>query len=594
MIYLVKNTTQTKFAYDYLKSEPILGADTETTGLDPITDKVLLIQLGTTEHQFVFDVARLSSEDLNLIFKIFESDEILKVFQNGKFDYKMLKSNFGVKTKYMADTMIVEQLLTKGVKQRGFGLAELTEKYRAGTLNKEIRAEFQHMKFGDEFSKEAIKYAADDVKVTPIIYDAQLKLADERGMRNLILLENETVRVNAELELNGIYIDQAAWLALEDKAYEDRDKAEAKLQTHFEKYFPTNLFGKVDINYSSVQQIKPVLEKILGRSLESTNEKYLKQFENDYEVIKDLFDFREASKKLSTYGKTFLEFVHPVTQRVHATYLQLGTDSGRESFKDPNMQNIPHAQAYRTPFCAQHPDYRIISADFANQELRVLAHLSGEQAFIDAIRDDRDLHTMVASMMFGLPESECTKEKDAENGYRTKAKTIGFGTIYGLSAFGLAKQLDIEKDEAQKLLKQFFTSFPNIKRFLNQMEAQTQAKKCAVSPLDGRIRDLGGMDWDDWRKRGHALNIGKNHPIQGASASITKLALVKVQDYIDANNKDAKIIAVVHDEILVECHVDIVDEMAKVVEDSMVEAFNHYCPDVPMSVEAEVASHWIH
>lgn len=598
MIYLVQKTKQVKNAYNWLKSEPTLGADIETTGLDPLVDKVLLIQLGTPKHQCVFDMARIPDEDKHLIYKVLETPNILKIFQNGKFDYKMLKSNLGVVTHNIADTMIVEQLLTKGVKMKGFGLGELAEKYRAGKLDKSIRKQFQEMNYGDTFTQEAIEYAAEDVRVTPLIYHEQLKLAEEKGMRDLVNLENHTVRVTAEMELNGIYIDQEEWLKLEDDAIEQRDEAEAKLQKHFENDYPLNLFGKLDLNYGSPAQIKPALEKVMGQELESTNDKYLKQF--DHQAIKDLMAWRKASKRISTYGKVFLENVHPVSKRIHAVYKQLGTDSGRESCTQPNMQNIPAPNKkdmargidYRKPFCVQDLDWRIVNADFASQELRVLAQLSGEPAWKKAIEDGRDLHSMVASMMFKVPEEEC--QKDSPNDYRKKAKTIGFGVVYGMSAFGLAKTLDIDKTEANKLLNAFFTSFPQIKKFLTEREKETRRLKRAVSPLDGRVRDLGNIDWDDWRKRSHALNIGKNHPIQGASASITKLALVKVQKYIEDNDKQAKLIAVIHDEMLVECHKDISDEMANVVENSMVDAFNHYCPDIPMAVKPEVGTHWIH
>jgi DNA polymerase-1 len=588
MICLVQNKEDLKKAYNFLSKEASLGADTETTGLDPLIDKILLIQLGTEKTQYVFDVARLKLNDLKLIFKIFESSNITKIFQNGKFDYKMLKSNFGVITQNLADTMIAEQLLTKGIKKRGFGLQELSEKYKTGKLNKKIREGFLNKKFGDSFTKEEIIYAAKDVEVLPLIYHEQLKIAEEKNMRKLLDLENHTVKVIAEIELNGIYLDQNLWLNLEEEALKNKEKSEKKLQKFFEPYSDLNLFGKLDINYDSWQQIKPLLEKVLKHDIDNTNEKYLEQF--DHEVIDALFEYREATKKITTYGNIFLKHIHPVSKRIHAKYLQLGTDSGRMSCTDPNMQNIPHEQKYRTPFCAESKDYQIISADYANQELRVLTQLSKEPAWLKAIKEGKDLHTMVASMMFGLPEEKCGKGTE----YRTKAKTIGFGTIYGLSAYGLAKQLKIEKSEAQKLLNTFFTDFPKIKEFLKERETITKKLKCAISPLDGRIRDLGNIDWDDWRKKGHALNIGKNHPIQGASASITKLALIKIQHYIEQNKKDAKIIAVIHDEILIECHKDIADEMSKIVSEKMIKAFNYFCPDVIMEVTPDIGNHWIH
>jgi len=312
------------------------------------------------------------------------------------------------------------------------------------------------------------------------------------------------------------------------------------------------------------------------------------QFMEEHPVISDLFKYREFSKRVSTYGETFLNYIHPVDERIHSSFQQLGADSGRMSSNDPNLQNIPHEQDYRTPFEAQREDWRIISADYSSQELRVLAQLSKEPAWLDAIKNKRDLHKMVASMMFRVPYDKVTKD------LRTKAKTIGFGTIYGLSAYGLAKQLKISPDEGKSLLDSFFKAFPHVHRFLKQMERRALETKIAYSPLDGRIRDLSSVDWDDWRKRKHALNIAKNHPIQGASASITKLGLVLILKEFLKRNFKAKIIGVIHDEILVECPLNEAEEATEIVKSSMIKSFNHYCPDVPMEVEPVIARHWVH
>lgn len=586
MIYLVQTQKQVEDAFNQLKSEPLLGADTETTGLDPLKHKILLIQIGTPKFQYVFDMARIPSDSYEPIFKILKAEKIVKIFQNGKFDYKMLKSNYGIRVKNLADTMITEQLLTKGVKKKGFGLGELVSKYRAGKMSKDVREGFSIKKYGDTFTQQQIEYAANDVAVLEPIYNAQRKIALSKGMLDLVNLENEAVRVTAEMELNGIFLNEELWSVLEDEARESLKIYEKNLQKHFEPFHEKNLFGLLDINYGSPKQVKPALEQVIGFELKSTDAKYLKQFNEP--VIKDLTSYREELKKITTYGRVFLKNIHELSHRIHAKYLQLGTDSGRESCTDPNMQNIPKDQRYRTPFQAQSKDDRIISADFASQELRVLAQLSGEEAFINAIEEGLDLHKMVASILFRKPYDEISDEE------RAKGKTLNFGTIYGFTAYGLAKALEISKKDAQALLNKFFIAFPKINKFLREMESKTERLRCAISPLDGRIRDLGSIDWDDWRKRGHALNIGKNHPIQGASASITKLALIKIQNYIEDKNKEASIIAVIHDEILVECHKDIAEEMKKIMEEKMISAFNYYCPDIPMEVGAIISNHWVH
>ena len=595
MIYIIQTISQARFAYNALSRERILGADVETTGLNPFTEQVLLVQLGTPKDAYIFDIGKLPEKAYKFFGDILESKLILKIFQNGKFDYKMLKSNFGMQTNHMADTMIAEQLLTKGIKKSGFGLEALAAKYKVGKkLNKSIRKGFIGKKLGDSFTKQEINYAADDVFVVHKIYAAQLKIAEKLNMTDLIDLENRTVKAIAEMEYNGIFIDKTKWLALEDIAKKEKKIAEGKLNKFFTKgSFQLDIFGGLGINYNSPLQLKPLLEGVMGSELESTNEKYLSQFKHS--VLDALFDYREHEKKITTYGSKFLEEVFPLTGRIHADYKQLGADSGRMACRNPNIQNIPAPgdetpddKNYRVPFCVQNKDYRFISADFSAQELAILTQMSKEKAFLDAILNNRDLHKMSAALVFDVPEAEVTKKQ------RKFAKTVTFSLVYGTSAYGLGKSLKIPTREAEDLMNKYFRVFPSIKNLLDSFVSTTERERCAISPLDGRRRDLANVDWEDFGKKKHALNIAKNHPIQGTAASTTKLALVMLQDYIETYKKDAMIIAVIHDEILVECHKDIAEEMQKATSKSMITAFKYYCPDVPMKADAMIGTHWLH
>ena len=593
MLYITK-PEQVRSAASKLAGMTHIGVDTETTGLDPHTNKVLLLQLGNKDYQFVVDVHKVEN-DLQPILDILTNKDIVKILHNAKFDYQFIRSNLGIKMRNVGCTLILEQLLTKGFKVSGFKLSDLVEKYNLGYMDKEEQSSFIDMKYGDSFTESQLKYAGKDIEVLIPIYSEQMQLVMKRDMLSLAKLEAQCIECVSDMEYHGIYLNQEAWLELEAVATKNAADAKKELDPHFEPYCEKDMFGELSINYASPVQIKPVLSKIVGRELESTSEKYLNAFPHD--AIKALLKYRGALKQISTYGKDFLNNVNSATKRIHANYLQLGTDSGRMSCRGPNMQNIPHDQEYRTPFASQIEGYKIISADFAAQELRVLTQLSKEQSFLTAISEGKDLHCMSASLLFNIPYEDFFQDgkvKPEMKDYRTKSKTLTFGLVYGMGAWGLAQTLKIDKDEAQSLLNRYFTVFPSIKSFLNKMSNEAQHNRYAFSPLDGRRRDLSSMDWDHWKKRKHALNIAKNHPIQGASASITKLALIMIHEYIRDNNKDAGIIAVIHDEVLVECHGDIAEEMAKVVEEKMIAAFNEYCPDVPMEVDAIIDNHWIH
>lgn len=332
---LVENKTQCEFAAAQLAGWSTFQVDTETTGLDPLQEKVLLLQIGNKEEQFIFDIARLHDQCLQPVFHLLEDTNILKLLHNAKFDYQMLKTNFNIRLTNIGDTMLLEQLLTKGLKQRGFSLAALAKKYRAGDFNKEVRKSFVDMQFGDTFTQEQIQYAAYDVQFLEDIYQTQRRLCKERNMWKTAQVEFDVIPAVAEMELNGIYLHREKWLKLEEKAREKMEQAREELDPFFEHYFSKDLFGNVSLNYNSPDQLKPALEKILDRTLKSTESDYLKQI--DHPVIDKVLTYREYVTRVTRYGKKFLENIRSDTGRIHSTFSQLSrTDTGRFASKNPN------------------------------------------------------------------------------------------------------------------------------------------------------------------------------------------------------------------------------------------------------------------
>jgi DNA polymerase-1 len=352
--------------------------------------------------------------------------------------------------------------------------------------------------------------------------------------------------------------------------------------------------------------------------LESTDAKYLATI--DHPVVKQLIDYRKWVKLISTYGAEFIkQNVSTVTDKLHTSFNQLGTDTGRYSSEGPNLQNIPAKQQYRDPFCVKDPiNYRIVSADFSGQELRLLAHLSKEPLFLKALQEGKDLHAYSASLLFGIPYEEffvynqdgtllkgSSKNKEDisdEDGfnkhmkkkYRNPAKKITFGLIYGMGPTKLANELGITLNEAKDLLKKYFSIFTKIKELMDLLEERVKQTRIAYSPLDGRYRDLSKNDWIDKRKISHAVNQAKNMPFQGCGASTTKLAMCLIRKELREKKYDARIVLTVHDEILVECHVSIVEEVKELVVRLMKQAFNNYANSVEMEISAAIGTHWIH
>jgi len=364
MIRYVTTAAEVVDAYKVLNRLSVLAIDTETEGLDPLVDRLLLLQIGNSSDQYVFDIYQLGKH-IAPILKILDKRSVLKILHNAKFDYKFIKKHLGVTMETLRCTMLGEKLLMQGWKGPLFNLNTVLDKYLGKHLDKGVREEFIGKKFGESFTEEEIEYAGDDVKYLielESIIDFKLS---QRGLTDVSRLEYETLNVTGDLELNGVLIDQKKWLALKDDANLRADEARYKLDAHFKPYCEVDLFGAPVINYNSPLQLKPILEKILDKPLSSTGKDYLKMFMS-YNVIELLFSYREAAKQISTYGQNFIDNNVHEDGRIYCDFNQLGAQTGRYSSSNPNLQNIPSNQKYRTPFIAE-PGYKLISADFQGQ-----------------------------------------------------------------------------------------------------------------------------------------------------------------------------------------------------------------------------------
>ena len=588
MMNFITNNTQLSEALEVLSKKEIIALDTETTGLDPLVDKILLIAIGDEADQYVIDVARTEDSIKGLI-DYLDNPKIIKVLHNAKFDYKMIKSQFYLDMQNLKDTFLLDCLITQGVLNARHGLGDLLNTYLNITVSKHEQLSFTKMQYGDTFTEEQIKYAQNDITYLLPLYEFLMQEIKKRNMGLLADLENECVRATGDLELNGIHLDRAKWLNLCHTAKKESETYKQTLDEHFKKYCSLNLFNDVDINYKSPKQVLPILSSICQAPITSTSTTALKAFKS-HPAVKALLDYRMAMKRVNTYGEEFYEkSVHPVDGRIHAEFWQLGrAHTGRYASAKPNMQNIPATKEYREAFTAQTADYRIIAADFSGQELRLLAHLSQEPKFKSALESGKDLHTNSASLVFETAYEKVTKPQ------RQAAKAITFGLIYGMGPMKLAHTLDIDIIEAKTLIQKYFRAFPQIKITMSKLEGQAQLTKIALSPLDGRQSSLAFVNWNDRREVSHALNIAKNIPFQGAGASTTKLALCRIKRKLDKLKYDARLINVVHDEILVEAVVHEADKVASLIETEMVKAFNYYAPSVSMEAQAQIGNYWIH
>lgn len=592
MIHYVTDKDTLNKAIQFLKELPYISLDTETTGVDPLVDKILLISAGNKYQQYVLDVARLEHE-LHDFKQLLETKHV--ILHNAKFDYKFLKQHLHIELEYIYDTMLSEQLLLKGRRMQGFGLDDVVDKYCNIKLNKEIRTSFVGMKYGDTCSAAQIQYSGEDVVYLEDVKQKQLALIAKYNLAVVLQIEMEAVAPTGDMELNGIYLSPLKWHEAEEIAKLGCATAKKDLDTFFAPVTGVNIFSEAAINYGSPKQLLPALKTILGSkgtALASTSEDALKDI--SHPAIDALLKYREHTKRLSTYGSEFLTHIHPVTGRVHTTFHQLFTDTGRYSSSNPNLQNIPREKQYRDAFIAWNPDYRIIGCDYSGMELRILADITQEPFWINIFRTGKDLHCEIGSRVYGKPirkKGTLGPDDPGENyELRQPVKSLNFGIGYGMGPKKLARQTGISYDAARLLIRNYWIQFPRIKAYFDKHVEKSLDAKCVLAPYDGRLRWLDGFDYDSPKDHARMRNMSMNFPMQSGNASITKKALAQIRHHI--KGKDAKLILTIHDEILIECHKDIADEIYSIIKKDMIEAAQHFMKNVPVEVEGHVSDKW--
>lgn len=571
-----------------LEKFPTLSLDTEGTMLDPFRAKLLLVQLATKENAYVIDATKV---DLSPIKPILEADRPLKIAQNAKFDYELLKVQAGITLGLVFDTMLAERLITCGI-SREISLKTLAEKYLGIKLDKTIRESFtdpMNPALRGKFTEEQLAYAARDAQILEEIFRKQMRILQDEDLLETAKLEFGVVPVVSEMELRGSLIDQKKWRAHIAELEEKRDQINREIQNdlkHLSPYTQVDLFGnEIDnFNLDSPVQLLAIFKR-LGVELPNTSEATLAKTEHP--LARKILDYRAFEKMITAFGETILEKINPVTNRLHPDFIQLGADTGRFACNNPNLQQIPADSGFRSCFIAT-PGYKMITADYSQIELRIMAEVSEDPVFLKAFNEDVDLHTLTASQMFRIPEEKVDKNK------RFQAKSINFGLMYGRGPTSLSTQIGLSVDESRKLLDVYFNTYKGVKRWMDKV-GRDSIRAGYVRTLGGRKRMFVLPDRTDpeYQKLiGSIERQGKNTPIQGTSADITKYALIYISREIKKKNLDAYMIHTVHDEIVAEAREDIADEVAKLVEEQMVAAGKRLLKKVPIKVDVHIADCW--
>jgi len=577
----------------HFSTDNIIGLDLETTGLSPIDSKIILCQIGFRDHTYVIDTSKV---DIAPLLPFFTSNRWKKIIQRSEFERKFIKKHHGVKINNVFDTWLAEKLITTDTKAPS-SLAFLAKKYADMDLNKAVRMGFTEARAVSMFTEEELQYAADDVICLFPIYDGQSKIIREKSLDYIAEVEFECAQVVANMELVGVPILIDKWHSIIEETRREHEESRLRMNGYLfdsgDNQEQIGMFVRDSINLNSPKQITAAFAN-LGINVTSTAEREIALI--DHPAAKELLKYRGLQKILSSYGESFLGHIHPFTGRIHADFLQLGTETGRFSCKEPNLQQMP--DNFRQ--CVGGSGYSIIAADYSQIELRILAELSGDPNFLKAFTSGEDLHKSTAATMFNIDLDKVTKEQ------RFIAKTINFGLAYGM---GSNKLMDILNAEAEKngskkytqfqtkaLVSKYRTAYRKVIDWLDEA-GQTAIRKGYSETMLGRKRFFSrpaqGISEGEFDMQMAGIRRqGANAPIQGTNADITKLAMIEIDTELAKYGFSGDIIIQVHDEIVVLARKDQAENIKIIVVDAMIAAGEKVLKTVPVKVEAYISDVW--
>jgi len=559
-------------------ASPVLAIDTETTGLNPYRDKLVLVQIAAPNTKtIIINLATLTLKQLKPLIRLL-AGTALKIFHHGKFDWQFLFLN-GLKPKgpYF-DTQLANQVLKAGLK-KNHSLQALAQTYLKVTLDKTE----QKSQWGKPLTSSQLQYAATDASILlflkPIL---ERKLAIAK-LTAIAVLEFALMPVVAKMELNGMLLDTSKMETLRASLEARRQQLQKEIQQTLKpkKSRQLSLFPELTevINPRSPEQVLDALVA-LGIPVTSTNKNVLIPLQSEYPIIKTLLQYRKCSTLISTFVEALPTHIAE-DGRIHPSYRQCGARSGRFSCRKPNLQNIPRDKSIRSCFVAR-PGHTIIRADYSQIELRIVAFLSDDRRMRQAYLKGEDLHTLTASLITGKELATVTPED------RQMAKAINFGLIYGMGASKLKIYAETEYGvvltlkQARLFRRRFFQAYSGLRKW--HQKIKTNIYDLALK----EIRTLLG------RRRRWSTNPGLselfNHPVQGTSADLLKIALCDLDPAIDGTG--ALLIGTVHDEVILECPLPQVERVSQILEECMLAPAQAALKPIPVKVDIEIGDSW--
>ena len=589
--YLIENEDDAREILDFFLTKKILSLDTETTSTSPIDAELVGLSFSVEEKKAFYVAVPANREEAQKIVNIFkplyENPEILKIGQNLKYDLEVLYKYDVHLAGPMFDTMIAHYLIQPELRHNMDYMAETLLNYRTIHIEQLIGERGKNQRnMRDLTPAEVYEYAAEDADVTLRLYNVLLPKLKETGAEQLFYeIEMPLMPVLAEMELNGVRIDTASLAdtsailtsrmhQLEEKIYE---AAGEQFNIASPKQVGEILFGKMKI------VDKPKKTKT-GQYV--TSEEVLQQLRHKNPIVDDILAHRGLKKLLGTYVDALPKLINKRTGHIHTSFNQAVTSTGRLSSSDPNLQNIPvrgeDGKEIRRCFIPEE-GCLFFSADYSQIELRVMAHLSGDEHMAEAFRQGHDIHAATAARIYKEDIADVTRDQ------RTKAKRANFGIIYGITVFGLAERLDISRAEASQLIDDYFASFPKVAKYMEKCKETARAKGYAETFFHRR-RYLPDINSHNATVRNFAERNAINAPIQGSAADIIKIAMVRISRRFKAEGIKSKMILQVHDEL----NFSVLPEEKEKVERIVLEEMqNAYPLNVPLVADCGWGANWL-
>ena len=582
----------TKLFIKNLMNQTSVCFDTETTGLNPITAELVGIAFSWEVGKgFYLPFPESKDEAQALIEQLrpfFENEQIQKIGQNLKYDIKVLaKYTINVKGK-LFDTMLAHYLINPDMRHNMDILAETYLNYTPISIQELIGKKGKNQISMREVPLEKqTEYAVEDADITLQLKEHFEKELGEANTQKLFDdIEIPLLRVLATMELEGINLDEKFLNSLSGQLDTDIKSLEAKIFVEAGEEFniasPKQLG---DILFDKLKLVDKPKKTKTGQY--ATSEDILSYLAKDHPIIQHILDYRGLAKLKSTYVDALPNQVEPSTGRVHTDYMQTVAATGRLSSNNPNLQNIPirteRGRQVRKAFIPRNEDYILLAADYSQIELRIIAALSKEETMINAFNNGEDIHASTASKVFNVPLNEVTREQ------RSNAKTVNFGIIYGVSAFGLSNQTDLSRSEAKELIDTYYTTYPKLRNYISE-QIDFARENGFVQTVLGRRRYLNDINSRNAVVRGAAERNAVNAPIQGSAADIIKIAMINIYEKLQQGNFKTKMLLQVHDELVFDVYKPELETMKTLIKTEME---NAYKLEVPLDVDLGVGNDWL-